>query len=135
MAKPFALTELEARVRALTRRSAGAGTTQLRYKRLSFDLNGRTARIDGNPLELSARETNLPEIFLSRRGRMLSQNQFVDLLFEWGDVVTPNPIAVYIHPLSQKIEPSGPTIDLLPAMGFHLQLHNHTHTMAQYPCQ
>src|SRR3546814_21057404 len=85
MAKPFALTELEARVRALTRRSAGAGTTQLRYKRLSFDLNGRTARIDGNPLELSARETNLQEIFLSRCGHMISKNQFVDMLCEGGE--------------------------------------------------
>src|SRR3546814_8974539 len=92
MAKPFALTELEARVRALTRRSAGAGTTQLRYKRPSFDLNARTARIDGNPLELSARETNLLENFLSRCGRMISKHKFVDLLFEWGEEVNTNAI-------------------------------------------
>src|SRR5690606_11064048 len=78
MAKPFALSELEARVRALTRRSAGIGTTVLRYKHLSFDLNGRIARIDDQPLELSARETSLLEIFLSRCGRMISKNQFVD---------------------------------------------------------
>src|SRR3546814_6747137 len=41
MSKPFALTELEARVRALTRRSAGSHGSVLRHKRLSFDLNGR----------------------------------------------------------------------------------------------
>ncbi|HEY9572619.1 MAG TPA: response regulator transcription factor [Pusillimonas sp.] len=129
MAKPFALTELEARVRALTRRSAGAGTTQLRYKRLSFDLNGRTARIDGNPLELSARETNLLEIFLSRCGRMISKNQFVDLLCEWGEEVTPNAIEVYIHRLRKKIEPSGAKIVTVRGLGYCLEPENHNDSM------
>ena len=121
MAKPFALSELEARVRALTRRSAGIGTTVLRYKHLSFDLNGRIARIDDQPLELSARETSLLEIFLSRCGRMISKNQFVDLLCEWGEEVTPNAIEVYIHRLRKKIEPSGAKIVTVRGLGYCLE--------------
>lgn len=130
MAKPFALTELEARVRALTRRSAGVSTTQLRYKRLSFDLNGRTARIDDQPLELSARETSLLEIFLSRCGRMISKNQFVDLLCEWGDEVTPNAIEVYIHRLRKKIEPSGVKIVTVRGLGYCLEPENRNDSAA-----
>ena len=72
MSKPFALTELEARVRALTRRSTGTSSALLHHKRISFDLKGRMAYIDNQPLELSARETSLLEIFLSRSGRMIS---------------------------------------------------------------
>jgi two-component system OmpR family response regulator len=121
MAKPFALTELEARVRALTRRSAGNSTTLLTYKRLSFDLNGRVARIDDQPLELSARETSLLEIFLSRRGRMVSKNQCVDLLCEWGEEVTTNAIEVYIHRLRKKIEPSGVRIVTVRGLGYCLE--------------
>ena len=130
MAKPFALSELEARVRALTRRSAGAGSTVLTYKRLSFDLNGRIARIDGHPLELSARETSLLEILLSRCGRMISKNQFVDLLCEWGEEVTPNAIEVYIHRLRKKIEPSGAKIVTVRGLGYCLEPENRRDTVA-----
>ncbi|HEY9280937.1 MAG TPA: response regulator transcription factor [Eoetvoesiella sp.] len=125
MAKPFALSELEARVRALTRRSSGNSTTLLKYKRLSFDLNGRIAHIDNQPLELSARETSLLEIFLSRCGRMISKNQFVDLLCEWGEEVTPNAIEVYIHRLRKKIEPSGARIVTVRGLGYCLESETH----------
>ncbi|KAA0911702.1 response regulator [Pusillimonas sp. ANT_WB101] len=124
MAKPFALSELEARARALTRRSAGTSSTLLTHKKLSFDLNGRTATIAGQPLELSARETSLLEVFLSRTGRMISKNQFVDLLCEWGDEVTPNAIEVYIHRLRKKIEPSGARIVTVRGLGYCLETQN-----------
>ena len=130
MAKPFALSELEARVRALTRRSAGTSSTVLRYKRLSFDLTGRVARIDDRPLELSARETSLLEIFLSRCGRMISKNQFVDLLCEWGEEVTPNAIEVYIHRLRKKIEPSGARIVTVRGLGYCLEPDKSTDPLA-----
>jgi two-component system OmpR family response regulator len=130
MAKPFALSELEARVRALTRRSAGTSTTVLRYKGLSFDLNGRVARIDDRPLDLCARETSLLEIFLSRCGRMISKNQFVDLLCEWGEEVTPNAIEVYIHRLRKKIEPSGARIVTVRGLGYCLEPDKSTDPLA-----
>lgn len=121
MSKPFALTELEARVRALTRRSTSSNNAMLHHKRLSFDLKGRVAYIDSQPLELSARETGLLEIFLSRSGRMISKNQFVDLLCEWGEEVTPNAIEVYIHRLRKKLEPSGVRIMTVRGLGYCLE--------------
>lgn len=130
MAKPFALSELEARVRALTRRSAGASTTVLQHKQLTFDLNGRIACIHGQPLELSARETTLLEIFLSRCGRMISKNQFVDLLCEWGEEVTTNAIEVYIHRLRKKLEPSGARIVTVRGLGYCLEPETRGNTLA-----
>ncbi|CAM5402568.1 response regulator [Eoetvoesiella caeni] len=133
MAKPFALSELEARVRALTRRSAGNSTTVLWHKRLSFDLNGRTAQIDGLPLELSARETSLLEIFLSRAGRMISKNQLVDLLCEWGEEVTTNAIEVYIYRLRKKLEPSGARIVTVRGLGYCLEPDHHAEPATSAP--
>lgn len=130
MSKPFALTELEARVRALTRRSAGSHASVLRHKRLSFDLNGRIAMINDVPLELSARETSLIEIFLSRSGRMISKNQLVDLLCEWGEEVTTNAIEVYIHRLRKKLEPSGARILTVRGLGYCLEPESHNETMS-----
>lgn len=127
MSKPFDLSELEARVRALIRRNGGIRASMLHHGRLSFDLNGRVATIDDNPLELSARETSLLEIFLARSGRMVSKSQLVDLLCEWGDEVTTNAIEVYIHRLRKKIEPAGVHILTVRGLGYCLQSETRTH--------
>src|ERR1700731_3409454 len=66
MAKPFALSELEARVRALTRRGAGGGPTPVRHGQLAFDQVGRVATLNEQMVDLSARELGLLEVLLQR---------------------------------------------------------------------
>src|SRR6186713_427321 len=61
MAKPFSLQELEARVRALTRRGLGAASNIIRHGPLTFDATGRVAYINEQMIELSAREIGLLE--------------------------------------------------------------------------
>ncbi|MCB2036078.1 MAG: response regulator transcription factor, partial [Ottowia sp.] len=104
MAKPFSLQELEARVRALTRRGMGAATSVIRHGPLEYDQTGRVASIDGKMIELSARELGLLEVLLQRSGRLVSKDQMVERLCEWGDEVSNNAIEVYIHRLRKKIE-------------------------------
>ena len=120
MAKPFALSELEARVRALTRRGAGGGATLLKHGRLVFDQTGRVAMVDEQTLDLSAREVSLLEILLTRSGRMVSKTQLVDHLCEWGEEVSTNAIEVYVHRLRKKLEPSGVKIVTVRGLGYCL---------------
>ncbi|HTJ92386.1 MAG TPA: response regulator transcription factor [Pararobbsia sp.] len=105
MAKPFALSELEARVRALTRRGAGGGSTVIRHGALSFDQVARVAYLNERVIELSARELGLLEVLLLRPGRLVSKEQLVDHLCEWGEEVSTNAIEVYVHRLRKKLEP------------------------------
>src|SRR5438067_531476 len=77
LAKPFDLSELEARVRAITRRGMAGGNTLLRHGALTYDQVGRVARINAEALELSAREVNLLEILLQCCGRLVSKDQLV----------------------------------------------------------
>jgi len=121
MAKPFALSELEARVRALTRRAAGGGASLIRHGRLTFDQTGHVASVDGTPLDLSAREVGLLEILLTRSGRMVSKHQLVDHLCEWGEEVTTNAIEVYVHRLRKKLEPTGVKILTVRGLGYCLE--------------
>jgi two-component system OmpR family response regulator len=121
MAKPFALSELEARVRALVRRAAGAGTSQLRLAGLVYDQAGRTATLHGQGLELSARETGLLEVLLTRVGRLVSKEQIVDHLCEWGDEVSHNAIEVYMHRLRKKLEGAGIRIATVRGLGYCLE--------------
>lgn len=121
MAKPFALSELEARVRALTRRGMGATSSTIRHGPLVYDQAGRVATIDGKMVELSARELGLLEVLLQRAGRLVSKDQLVERLCEWGEEVSNNAIEVYIHRLRKKIEKGPIRIATVRGLGYCLE--------------
>ncbi|RRD55823.1 DNA-binding response regulator [Comamonadaceae bacterium OH2545_COT-014] len=121
MAKPFALSELEARVRALARRGMGAATSVIRHGPLEYDQTGRVATIEGRMIELSARELSLLEVLLQRSGRLVSKDQLVERLCEWGDEVTYNAIEVYVHRLRKKIEKGPIRIATVRGLGYCLE--------------
>ncbi|MFN8695193.1 MAG: response regulator [Burkholderiales bacterium] len=118
LVKPFSLEELEARVRALTRRAGGQVTGLVEVGRLSFDPVNRAAMIDGSPLELSARETALLEILLSRAGRVVSKDNLIDLLCQWGEEVSANAVEVYVHRLRKKIEAADVALRTIRGLGY-----------------
>jgi two-component system OmpR family response regulator len=121
MAKPFALSELEARVRALTRRAAGGAQTVLRHGPLVLDQVGHVATLNDQVLDLSAREIGLLEILLQRPGRLVSKEQMVDSLCSWGEEVSNNAIEVYVHRLRRKIEVPGVRIVTVRGLGYYLE--------------
>ena len=121
MAKPFSLQELEARVRALTRRGMGGATSLIKHGPLVYDQQGRVATIDGKMVELSARELGLLEVLLQRAGRLVSKNQLVERLCEWGEEVSNNAIEVYIHRLRKKIERDPIRIATVRGLGYCLE--------------
>ena len=121
MSKPFHLNELEARVRALTRRGTGGGPAVVRHGSLTFDQVGRVAAINDQVIELSARELGVLEVLLQRLGRLVSKEQLVDHLCEWGEEVSNNAIEVYVHRLRKKIEPSGVRIITVRGLGYCLE--------------
>ena len=121
MAKPFALSELEARVRALTRRGMGATSSTIKHGPLVYDQAGRVATIDGRMIELSARELGLLEVLLQRAGRLVSKDQLVERLCEWGEEVSNNAIEVYIHRLRKKIEKGPIRIATVRGLGYCLE--------------
>ena len=121
MAKPFSLQELEARVRALTRRGMGGTSSTIRHGPLVYDQTGRVATIDGRMVDLSARELGLLEVLLQRAGRLVSKDQLVERLCEWGEEVSNNAIEVYIHRLRKKIEKGQIRIATVRGLGYCLE--------------
>lgn len=119
LSKPFALPELEARVRALTRRGT-AQSKLLEFGCLSYDQGERSARCNGRILDLSARELALLEILMLRVGRLVGKDQLVDHLCGWGEEVSNNAIEVYIHRLRKKLEPQGIRIATVRGLGYCL---------------
>ena len=121
MAKPFSLQELEARVRALTRRGLGTASSVIKHGPLTFDATGRVAYINDQMIELSARELSLLEVLLQRAGRLVSKDQLVERLCEWGEEVSNNAIEVYIHRLRKKIEQGPVRIATVRGLGYCLE--------------
>lgn len=120
MCKPFSLPELEARVRALTRRGSGL-PKYIEFGALSYDQTDRQVKIDGQTIELSARELGLLEILLLRAGRLVNKEQLVDHLCGWGDGMSTNAIEVYVHRLRKKLETSGINISTVRGLGYCLE--------------
>jgi two-component system OmpR family response regulator/two-component system response regulator TctD len=120
MVKPFALPELEARVRALVRRGSG-NPTGIAVGDLCFDAVERVARYRGELLDLSSRELALLELLISRAGRVVGKELLVERLSGWSEDVSTNAIEVYIHRLRKKLEPCGVSIVTVRGLGYCLK--------------
>lgn len=103
MLKPFALEELEARIRVLLRRKAGHASSLLTHGDLELDLTTRKLTYGGKTLVLSAREYALIYALLERPGAVLSRAQLESALYGWNEEVASNAVEVHIHQLRKKM--------------------------------
>jgi two-component system, OmpR family, response regulator MprA len=102
LAKPFALEELRARLRALLRRS-GAGAGQLRFADVELDVAAHQARRGGEPLLLTKTEFALLELFVRNPGRVLSRTQIFESVWGYDFGPESNGLWVYISYLRRKL--------------------------------
>jgi two-component system, OmpR family, response regulator len=103
LVKPFALDELAARLRALSRRNAGRADPVIVHGDIELDPAARAVRRSGKPVALSAREFALLEALLVRPGAILSRTQLEEKLYGWSDAVESNAVEVHIHALRKKL--------------------------------
>lgn len=120
LVKPFATSELVARVRALARRNAPAQQV-LAAGQLVLDVAARRARVGDKALELSVREWTVLEYLLHHTGRVVSKQQIIDAVQPWGDDMTLNAVEVYVSRLRAKLEDSGVAIRTIRGFGYLLE--------------
>jgi DNA-binding response OmpR family regulator len=118
LTKPFSLAELEARVRALLRRSKPALAARIVAGRLTVESAARQASIDGNFIELTVREWALLELFLGRPGHALSKETIAQIISDSGAAIAPNTVEVYVSRLRAKLEPAGIVIRTVRGFGY-----------------
>ena len=104
LVKPFDLTELLARMRALLRRQTGRARDLIEVGTLRFDPVAHTVEYRGRPVPLSAREFTLLHALLETPGAVLSREQLEDRLYGWGEEVESNAVEVHIHNLRRKLD-------------------------------
>jgi two-component system response regulator MprA len=100
LVKPFAVTELIARIRALTRRRGESGPL-LSYADLTLDCDTRNARRAGRAIELTGREVALLEVLLRDPGRTITRERAIDEI--WDGAAEPNVVDRYVTRLRRKL--------------------------------
>lgn len=121
MAKPFAMPELAARVRALIRRGQSQSGPRVVHGPLVLDTNARRATLQGEPLELAAREWAVLEVLLGRVEKIVSKESIIQALASWGEELSLNAIEVYVSRLRAKLEPAGVRIRTVRGFGYMLE--------------
>ncbi len=107
MVKPFALSELMARVRALVRRRHGVKDPVLRIADLELDTARRVVTRDGERIDLTAMEFGLLELLMLNAGRIVKRADVWEQLYESGDAGDSNVVNVFITHLRKKLEAGG----------------------------
>jgi len=103
LVKPIDLDELTARIRALTRRSAGRSAPLLVHGELAVDPAAHRVTLGGQAIELSSREFSLLHMLLENAGRVLTRTQLEQSLYGWRDEPDSNALEVHIHHLRKKL--------------------------------
>jgi two-component system response regulator MprA len=107
LVKPFALEELNARLRALVRRSVGGDADVLRFGELALDTRTREVTRGDRPIDLTRTEFSLLELFLLNPRQVLSRAQIFDRVWGYDFGPSTNALEVYIGYLRRKLEASG----------------------------
>ena len=103
LVKPFELSELLARVRALVRRGAGKATAELKAGEVRIDTRTRTVFRAGAEVPLTAREYAILEYLALRRGELVTKSDLYDHIFDETDDTMSNLIEVHVSHLRKKL--------------------------------
>lgn len=123
LTKPFALTELVARVEALLRRPTETRTTQLRVGPLELDLIDRKAHRNSREIELLPREFKLLEYLMRRPGQIVTRDMLLEEVWNYRFPPQTNLVDVHIGKLRRKIDAPGeaPLVYSIRGVGFTLR--------------
>ena len=103
LVKPFALAELNARLRALIRRSAGQASPRLQIGDVTIDTAARTVQRGGEVVHLTAREYSLVEMMALRRGQVVTRTDLYSHLFDEEDDSFSNLLDVHVSNIRKKL--------------------------------
>ncbi len=121
MIKPFDVDELEARVRMLLRRQTGLRATNIAFGDVTFDMNSRSFSVQGETIDLPAREVSLLETLFLRAGKVVTKQAIIESLASFDDELSANAIEQYVSRLRRRLAPLGLTVRTARGIGYYLE--------------
>jgi len=120
LVKPFEMAELEARIRALTRRNSPATLATRQIGSLDWDMSARQLSHAGDALDLPRREIALFEALARHPGQTVSKSSLLDQLYGTGSDVEETVVEVYVSRLRKRLKPHGLSITVKRGLGYAL---------------
>lgn len=124
--KPFEMAELEARVRALSRRRNTPQRQLISVGQLHFDAAARQLLHDGSAIDVPRRELAVFECLLSSEGRLVSKTALLDYAYGVGADVEEKVIEVYVSRLRSRLTEFGVKIKAQRGLGYQLLAETHS---------
>jgi len=121
LAKPFDLSELEARLRALHRRSVGSVDSLLRVAALEFNTVSRRFAIGTRHLDLPPREHDVLEMLIVHAGHPVNKLVLTQRLRTSDAVLSNDALELYVHRVRRRLDGSGAAIRTLRGLGYVLE--------------
>lgn len=118
LVKPFAITELLARIRALSRRHYNIVDPHIQIGRVRLNPSNQDVFLDDQPVKLSRREFAVLMEFVNHNKQVLTRRKLEDILYGWDGEIESNAIEVHIHHLRKKLYPQ--LITTLRGIGYRL---------------
>ena len=121
LVKPYAISELLARMRALVRRHELRRGETLGLAALRCDVAAMRAHIDERPLQLSARECAVLQYLMLKAERIVTREQLAALVPGWHAGTSGNALELLISRLRAKVEPAGVRLRTVRGLGYLLE--------------
>jgi two-component system response regulator PhoP len=107
MVKPFHQQELQARVRALLRRSAGVAQSSVTSGPVALNTSAQSVEVNGEPLELTAYEYKVLEYLMFNTGKVISKTELTEHIYDQDFDRDSNVIEVFVGRLRKKLDPDN----------------------------
>jgi two-component system OmpR family response regulator len=124
LVKPFDFRELEARMRAVLRKSHWRNKVEIEFGSLRLNTNSGLLSLHDQLMDLTPKEAVVLKTLMARPGRVVSKRQLMDQVSDWVDESSENAVEIVVHRLRRKLESANVVINTVRGFGYVLEEQN-----------
>jgi two-component system OmpR family response regulator len=121
LVKPFHFLELEARIRAVLRKTNWGNQVEIEFGSLKLNTNNGVLTVGDRELDLTPKEAVVLKTLMSRAGRVVSKRQIMDQVPDWGDESSENAVEIVVHRVRKKLENASVVINTVRGFGYTIE--------------
>lgn len=121
LVKPFDFQELDARMRALLRKSTWHTRVEIEFCALRLNTNNGLLTLEDQQMDLTPKETIVLKSLMARAGRVVTKRQIMDQVSDWVDTSSENAVEIIVHRLRKKLESANVVINTVRGFGYILE--------------
>lgn len=122
LTKPFPISVLKAKVKAMLRRQSGYVSENLKVAGIELNNEEHFVKINNEKIKLSAKEFQLLSIFMKNQGKVFTRSQLLNLVWGYDADIYTRTVDVHVSSLRKKLKEKGSVLHSLPKIGYKLEI-------------